>query len=80
MKAANKITNWTYDKPTEAGDYLVCLGDVETPNNVIFVRFDKELAARVNSIPLKPEDFSDSYKFARLIYEPTELKAMECEE
>ena len=67
MKAANKITSWTYDKPTEEGDYLCCYGDVETPKNVEFIRID-EYCVRV---------FSNSYKFARLVYAPSELKELE---
>lgn len=80
MKAANKITNWTYDKPTEAGDYFCCYGDVETPANVEFERYTKVDGVLETELGFRPRSYSNSFKFARLIYAPTELKAMECEE
>ena len=35
----NIINNWSWKKPTEPGDYLVCGGDVETAANVEFMSF-----------------------------------------
>ena len=74
----NKIENWSYDKPTEAGDYLCCYGDVETPKNVEFIRvventgelFDEATGWLIH-------EYSSSYKFARLIYAPSELEGLE---
>ena len=36
----NIINNWSYSKPTEPGDYLVCYGDVETRFNVEAIRIE----------------------------------------
>jgi len=30
----NNITNWSYDKPTEEGLYLICNGDIEVMENI----------------------------------------------
>lgn len=69
----NIINNWSYEKPTEAGDYLVCFGDLETEANVRFERFS------IDNGQLRTSDgesisYSGSYKFARLVYSPTEIK------
>lgn len=34
----NKITIWSYEKPTQEGLYLACLGDVETSLSVTPIR------------------------------------------
>ena len=75
----NIIDKWSYDKPTEPGDYLVCYGDVETFNNVSAERFvlsqDGKLTTADNNLWVS--EYSDSYKFARLVYSPTEIKELE---
>lgn len=38
MGNRNKITNWSYDKPTEPGVYLCCFGDVEVWSNISIVQ------------------------------------------
>ena len=75
----NRIEEWVFGKcPEEEGDYLMCYGDVETPNNVFYVRLERnkdgamaDISDRDNKV-LMDWDFS-SYKFARLIYSPTDL-------
>ena len=76
MKAANKITNWTHDKPTEAGDYLCCYGDVEVSENVIFTRILNLDGILVDLEGNLTADYRSPFKFARLIYEPTERTAL----
>ena len=75
-KTMNKITNWTYDKPTEPGLYLVCHGDIEVAENmepyeVIESSFDLRLdggktwpQASIEEI----ETWSSGYKYARLVF------------
>jgi hypothetical protein len=74
----NIINNWSWKKPTEPGDYLVCYGDVETPANVSFVRFTKTSNGELYSFYENRYTFdAGSYKFARLVYSPTEIKEIE---
>ena len=68
---SNKITEWSYTKPTSPGDYLVCNGDVETAKTVLFARLhfgdDGLLYSEGALDPIS--EWSDSYKFAKLDYE-----------
>ena len=73
----NIINNWSYSKPTEPGDYLVCYGDVETPMNVFHSRFKEADGFLQDASGFYPSNYSDSYKFARLVYSPTEIKEIE---
>ena len=73
---SNTINNWTYTTPTKSGDYLVCFGDVETPKNVRFERFSLE-DGQLRTSDGEPISYSSSYKFARLVYSPTEIKEIE---
>ena len=73
----NIINNWSYDKPTEPGDYLCCQGDVEVSHNVTLERF-KSFNGQLKDILNTPIDnYHSSYKFARLVYSPTEIKEIE---
>ena len=82
MNNNNAITEWSYKKPTEQGDYLVCYGDVETESSVTYERFymastgttlgHKEELFDSDGVWLK--DYSSSCKYARLIYTSSELK------
>jgi hypothetical protein len=73
----NIINNWSYDKPTEPGDYFVCLGDVETRSNIEFDRFDSARGGLIDSDGVYVAGYNESYKFARLVYSPTEIKEIE---
>lgn len=75
----NIIDQWSYEKPTEPGDYLICLGDVETPANVEFMIFRIVGGLLMDSDNNAVADYHRSYKFARLVYSPTEIKEIEDE-
>ncbi len=32
----NKITEWSYELPTELGLYLCCDGDIEVPQSIVY--------------------------------------------
>lgn len=64
----NKITEWSWEKPTEPGLYLACRGDVETKANISFlnvISIDGQLIDSSDNFPV--EYFDDSIKFARLL-------------
>jgi hypothetical protein len=81
----NIVHNWSYDKPTEQGDYLVCCGDVEVEQSVSYQRFyfassgitlgRKESLYDEDGACL--DDYHSSCKYARLIYSPSELKRLD---
>ena len=64
----NSILNWSWTKPTEEGLYLACSGDVETENNIHFIRVkENELGMMVDTIEGDLlEVYRPSFKFARL--------------
>ena len=76
----NIINNWDYAKPTEPGDYLFCYGDVETKENIEFVRIyycaDNECLIDSDGLLIGP-NYANGYKFARLVYSPVEIKELE---
>lgn len=77
-QSVNIIASWSWNHPTEEGDYLVCYGDVETSENVFFMRLHHDptgtLVDRENdSRPVL--GYPPTYKFAKLIYRPSEIKA-----
>ena len=74
----NIINNWSYDKPTEPGDYLVCYGDVETSQNVFHVRLSEVHGQLRGEDGFQLSTLSPSYKFARLVYSPSEIKGALC--
>ena len=73
----NIINNWSYFKPTEPGDYLICWGDVETPANVEFDQFKIVDGVLIDSSKNLVSGYLNSYKFARLVYSPTEIKELD---
>ena len=73
----NIINNWSYDKPTEPGDYLCCKGDVETFQNVNFQRFSLFNGRLSDDNLVDICRYHESIKFARLVYSPTEIKEIE---
>tara|TARA_R110000851_G_scaffold268852_1_gene421573 strand:+ start:763 stop:996 length:234 start_codon:yes stop_codon:yes gene_type:complete len=73
----NIINNWSYDKPTEPGDYLVCGGDVEAAASVEYMRFRIVSGALVDKDSVSVREYHNSYKFARLVYSPSEIKEIE---
>jgi len=66
----NDITEWSYDKPTEPGLYLVCRGDVEAHANIESFIIVDNLAGYSGVFPEYTADqleaWHDSFKFARL--------------
>ena len=76
----NIINNWSYEKPTEPGDYLICYGDVETKENTDSVSIhyctDNECLVDCSSLCITG-DYANGHKFARLVYSPVEIKELE---
>jgi hypothetical protein len=73
----NIINNWDYVKPTEPGDYLICLGDVETEANVYFERITELHGELVDRDGDKIADYNSAHKYARLVYSPVEIKGLD---
>lgn len=83
----NKIENWSYEKPTEEGYYLVCWGDVETPENVhtVYLAVDAvdvlscytSSHRRVWRGTFNQYYSNNSYKFARLLFSLSEIEDAE---
>ncbi len=64
----NKITEWTYDKPTEPGLYLMCYGDVEVQKNMTLANVINENGELIDEVDCTPVyNFQPGYKYARLI-------------
>ncbi len=72
----NKITEWSHDTPTEPGDYACCRGDVEVQANVTFERFHDVNGQLQDTNFNLVSEYVSCFKFARLIYAPSELKGM----
>lgn len=66
----NKVTEWSYDIPTESGTYLVCYGDIETPANLSLNSFYHAADGKLidKDFDLVSEVYSKSYKFAKLSF------------
>ena len=69
----NNVVNWSWDKPTQEGLYLVCRGDVETPDNIQPVRIvdnESKISTTWNNWPVVTFDeiasWHKSIKFAEL--------------
>ena len=73
----NIINNWSYDKPTEPGDYLCCWGDVETQANVFHAEFRVVRGQLEDRNGHLLSDYTENHKYARLVYSPTEIKEIE---
>ena len=73
----NIINNWSWEKPTEPGDYLCCQGDIETEANITWERFVKVDGQLEDNCGVLSSEYHSSYKFARLVYSPTEIKEIE---
>lgn len=73
----NAILNWSWDKPTENGFYLMCRGDVEVAENVWAVEVRDGWLKDTSTPKVKVEDMSDSFKYAQLVFgsEARELEA-----
>ena len=77
-EAVNIIKNWSYTPPTKEGDYLVCYGDVETEENTFVFRAKEWQGGLVDKdTGMKISDYSSHYKFARLVYRPSEVERLE---
>ncbi len=62
----NKIKNWSYDKPTEEGLYLICRGDVETEYTVSFERLDFFEGSLRDDSGVKVSSYHNDFKYAKL--------------
>ena len=76
----NIINKWSYDKPTEPGDYLTCYGDVEVSENILFERFSNVDGQLQDELGYFAIAYGSHIKFARLVYSPTEIKEIESED
>ena len=63
---SNTITNWQYEIPTEPGLYLACYGDIETEQNIRFVRLSLYLGHLRTQDGIGPDNYGPSYKWAKL--------------
>jgi hypothetical protein len=73
--AKNPILNWTWDKPTEPGLYLVCRGDIEVQENIeplrlVDEKFGPHLQLNGWNCYTAGElsQWNQSFKFARLCF------------
>ena len=65
----NVIKNWTWEKPSEEGDYFVCYGDVETQNNISYMRLQyNEYSELVDQDGENLQPFNEKYKWAKIEY------------
>jgi hypothetical protein len=82
QQALNFVTEWSWDKPTEEGLYLMCYGDIETRDNVWTADvetiqgqlsfYDPDLREYVSV-----ESLSSSCKYAKLVFSPSEIKELQ---
>lgn len=66
---SNKITDWSFDKPSEPGLYLMCRGDVETEENTLFLKVRINYGVALDMTESPPQDisgYSTNYKYAKL--------------
>lgn len=64
----NKITEWSYELPTESGLYLLCHGDIEVSENIEPVRLRTNLGRLTFSDDGMPvESCKRGCKWARLL-------------
>jgi len=68
----NNITNWSYDKPTEEGLYLICNGDIEVQENIEAVtmqRIDGVLMANFkDGAFFWVSEMNSKFKYAKLCF------------
>lgn len=64
----NKVDNWSFQMPTEEGLYLVCFGDVESPQNISLEHFMLESGVLMDKDRVRVQDYHESYKFAKLSF------------
>jgi hypothetical protein len=62
----NKITEWSWDVPTEPGFYMCCNGDVETVANTELVEF-LEGDFYEGGLDVHYDYYKSSCKWARLL-------------
>lgn len=72
----NIIKNWSYETPTEEGLYLVCCGDVETPENVTAIEARMVNGELTDGANIVVSNYHGSYKFARLVFSPSEIEGV----
>jgi len=63
----NKITEWSYDKPTEPGLYLTCFGDVEVINAMGLVTLYDNDGELEDGDGDSVDGYNSSLKWARLL-------------
>ena len=64
----NKVDSWLYEKPTEEGVYIVCVGDVESPQNLMLEYFAYRDGKLCDSKMIEIDQYHCSCKFAKLIF------------
>lgn len=63
----NKITEWSYDLPTEPGLYLCCFGDVEVEGNCDAVNFIMLADGLIDLTGDSVNEYVSGCKWARLL-------------
>lgn len=65
----NKITNWSYETPTEAGVYVACYGDVEVISNLHLIKIRDDNSPEIlGDMTLSEVAQLNGYKFAKLAF------------
>ena len=77
----NFIKEWSWERPTEEGYYLMCYGDVRTAANVepisIVHKFDHLSVIDLKGERTALDSFGGSYQWAKLIYSPIQIKELD---
>ena len=70
----NLVNNWSWENPTEPGQYLMCRGDVESEQNIRFLHVIEHGGSLVDVEDFEPISLiHSSFKFAQIVYSQEEL-------